>query len=165
VREAGGNGLLAGGRSALKSIRPGGDPSRPRQFLARTKQPYCATLAIASLFLPPTGFKFGRTSKPDSHYFYRCANPGKTVKLKGIDGRTLLECRGNGGQTVVPPSVHETGELIEFTEMADPGPADFNDLLLKCRLMAAAIEIAPHWRNGSGHDLSRALQVPSLEQV
>jgi hypothetical protein len=79
------------------------------------------------------------------------------VKLKGIDGRTLLECRGNGGQTVVPPSVHETGELIEFTEMADPGPADFNDLLLKCRLMAAAIEIAPHWRNGSRHDLSLAL--------
>jgi putative DNA primase/helicase len=29
-------------------------------------------LKIAPIFLPPTGFRFGRKSKPESHHFYRC---------------------------------------------------------------------------------------------
>ena len=73
-------------------------------------------LTLAPIFLPPTGFRFGRKSKPKSHHFYRSESPGKTVRLADSNGRTLLECRGNGGQTVVPPSLHPTGELIEFSE-------------------------------------------------
>jgi putative DNA primase/helicase len=114
-------------------------------------------IAIAAIFLPPTNFKFGRASKPLSHYFYRCTNPGRTVRFKGIDGRTLVECRGTGGQTVVPPSVHETGELIEFSELGEPAEADFNDLLHRCQLMRVAVELAPHWKEGSRHDLSLAV--------
>jgi Bifunctional DNA primase/polymerase, N-terminal len=78
-------------------------------------------LAIAPIFLPTTGFKFGRSSKPNSHHFYRCPTSQKTVRLTGTDGRTLLECRGDGAQTVVPPSTPATGELIEFGELGDPG--------------------------------------------
>ena len=29
-------------------------------------------LILAPLFLPATGFRFGRKSKPESHHFYRC---------------------------------------------------------------------------------------------
>jgi putative DNA primase/helicase len=108
-------------------------------------------LILAPLFLPPTDFKFGRKSKPQSHHFYRSESPGKTVR------RTLVECRGNGGQTVVPPSIHPSGESVEFSEMGSPGTADFNDLLLQCKLMATAIEVAPHWNSGSRHELSLAV--------
>ena len=114
-------------------------------------------LILAPLFLPPTGFRFGRKSKPESHYFYRSESPGKTVRLPDSNGRTLVECRGNGGQTAAPPSLHLSGELIEFSEMGCPGTADFNDLLLKCKLMATAIEISPHWQGGGRHELSLAL--------
>jgi hypothetical protein len=114
-------------------------------------------LALAPIFLPPTGFRFGRKSKPDSHRFYHCQHPGKTVRLAGSNGRVLLECRGNGGQTVVPPSVHPIGEVIEFSEMGAPALADFDDLVLRCRLMAIAIKIAPNWKlSGRRHDFSLA---------
>jgi len=114
-------------------------------------------LTLAPIFLPPTGFRFGRESKPESHHFYRGESPGKTVRLADSNGRTLIECRGNGGQTVVPPSVHPSGELIECSEKASPALADFDELLLQCKLMATAIEIAPHWQGGSRHKLSLAV--------
>ena len=114
-------------------------------------------LTLAPIFLPPTSFRFGRKSKPESHHFYRSESPGKTVRLADSNGRTLLECRGNGGQTIVPPSIHPTGELIEFSERGSPAIADFNELLLCCKLIATAIEVAPHWQTGSRHKLSLAL--------
>jgi putative DNA primase/helicase len=114
-------------------------------------------LTLAPLFLPPTSLRFGRKSKPESHHFYRCQNHGRTVRLSSSDGRTLLECRGNGGQTVVPPSIHPTGEQIEFGERGSPAIADFEELLLRCKLMAIAIEIVPHWNSGSRHELSLAI--------
>jgi putative DNA primase/helicase len=114
-------------------------------------------LTLAPIFLPPTGFTFGRKSKPRSHYFYRCQNHGRTVRLSSSSGRNLLECRGDGGQTVVPPSLHPTGEQIEFSERGSPAIADFDELVLQCKLMATAIEISPHWQTGSRHNLSLAL--------
>ncbi len=114
-------------------------------------------LTLAPIFLPPTSLTFGRKSKPESHRFYRCQNSGSTQRLSSSGGRTLLECRGNGGQTVVPPSLHPTGELIQFNEMGLPALADFNELVLQCKLMATAIEIAPHWQGGSRHKLSLAV--------
>ena len=114
-------------------------------------------LILAPLFLPPTSLRFGRKSKPESHRFYRCQNQGRTVRLSSSDGKTLLECRGNGGQTVVPPSIHPRGELIEFSEKASPALADFDDLLLQCKLMAATIELSPHWQGGCRHELSLAV--------
>jgi putative DNA primase/helicase len=115
------------------------------------------SLLIAPLFLPPTGFKFGRPSNPNSHHFYRCPETRGTIRLKGSDGRKLIECRADGGQTVVPPSVHEGGEKIQFTEMGDPAESNYDHLLLQCRLIATAIELAPHWRNSARHDLSLAV--------
>jgi hypothetical protein len=69
----------------------------------------------------------------------------------------LLACRGDGGQTIVPQSTHATGELIDFSEMGDPGEADYDELLLQCKLIATAIELAPQWKEGSRHDLSLAI--------
>ena len=57
----------------------------------------------------------------------------------------------------MPPSLHPSGELIEFSEKASPALADFDELLLCCKLMATAIEISPHWQGGSRHDLSLAV--------
>ncbi|HKD45168.1 MAG TPA: AAA family ATPase [Candidatus Angelobacter sp.] len=91
-----------------------------------------ATQAWAE-FGPETGFAFGHKSKPASHFFYH-VDPGiklrqyqdPTARKGGAGGGEadkqgmLLEVRcrkkdgGIGLQTVVPPSVHPSGELIEF---------------------------------------------------
>src|SRR6516164_7623960 len=62
-------------------------------------------ITIASAFLPPTGRIHGRATKPSSHWWYVAAGV-KTTRFKDVDGTCLLELRGTGTQTVLPPSVH-----------------------------------------------------------
>jgi hypothetical protein len=85
-------------------------------------------------FAPPTGWVHGRRSKPASHFFYY---PDPTVRsLKIVDptggkGKQacLLELRAlsstgeRGLQTLVPPSIHPSGETIEFAPGATGIPA------------------------------------------
>lgn len=84
-------------------------------------------LALADVFLPKTEMEFGRKSKPRSHRIYRSQNAGKTKRLQGRDG-VIVELRGNGGQTMFPPSVHPSGEHVEFSKADEPSEADWNDL-------------------------------------
>lgn len=75
-------------------------------------------LALAPRILPPTGFVFGRKSKPRSHMLYTSA--AKTKRFHLPDGGTSVELRGEatdgspGIQTVFPPSEHPSGETIEW---------------------------------------------------
>ena len=103
-------------------------------------------LVLAARFLPPTGSVFGREGKPDSHRLYVSAVP-KTVQFKDPeDGdRMLLELRSTGGQTVFPPSIHESGERIDWTGFDEPMQVDevrlasaASDLAVACLLVRAA---------------------------
>src|ERR1035441_1556075 len=78
-------------------------------------------LAVAPEFLPDTGLKFGRESKPASHWFYFCDPPIRSRKFADpVDKHMIVElrCQTAGGkiglQTIVPPSVHE-GRSEEHT--------------------------------------------------
>lgn len=78
---------------------------------------------LASDYLPDT-WVFGRKSKPRAHWLYVCEGV-RTRQFKSVDGRMMLEMRGeastgSGNQTVMPPSVHMSGETIEW----DPDFAD-----------------------------------------
>ncbi len=84
-------------------------------------------------YLPPTA-TFGRASNPRSHWLYTLTPPGGIRRYQDpITGDTLLELRGNGGQTVFPGSVHESGEPINWdghqTPAACPDLADRADRL------------------------------------
>lgn len=72
---------------------------------------------IIEAFFPATDAIFGRASKPRSHRLYRVEAP-EFPWLKYQDPITkkfLFEIRGDGGlQTVLPGSVHETGEVVEW---------------------------------------------------
>lgn len=126
-----------------------------------------ALLAFPEL-APDTGLIFGRPSKPRSHYFYRIDPPSKSVKyLDPVDGATLLEFRclksdGSVGlQTVVPPSVHPSGERIEFWRDCNREPAnvDVEELGRAVRWTAAVSLLARHWPQPQGgrHDAFLAL--------
>ena len=111
-------------------------------------------IAAAPMFLPATGMRFGRPSKPASHWIYRLDPPiASTTFVDPVDKKVLLELRclnkdgSVGHQTVVPPSTHPSGELIRFEPGFERSPAniDANDLLESLRTMAAAALLAKHW--------------------
>ena len=113
-------------------------------------------VALAADFLPPTNAKFGRPSKTDSHWLYKCVPPGTTSKFADIGDINakhaaaekklmLVECRSTGVQTVFPGSVHEEGEFIDWSEHGEPAPIDGDVLLVCVKKLAAAAILARHW--------------------
>jgi hypothetical protein len=61
-----------------------------------------AAIIAAPYLLPETGAIFGRASKRSSHREYRTEEAGRTIQLRGSDGRMIVELRANGAQTMVP---------------------------------------------------------------
>lgn len=57
-------------------------------------------LYVAPTFLPPSGAVFGRSSKPKSHWLYRCPN-AKTTRFE-FKGECLAEIRSTGGRPCSP---------------------------------------------------------------
>ena len=111
-------------------------------------------IAAARNFLPPTAL-FGHASKRASHWIYQtnlCETRDRAaLKFDGSDKHGLLEVRMGGrglaAQTIFPPSVHVSGELIEWE---NGGPSkitdiDGDELLQRARRLAAAAEIARNY--------------------
>jgi predicted P-loop ATPase len=119
----------------------------------------CAeALAIAHPFLPETNLVFGRASRPASHYIYRCDPPVVSLKFsdpiivdKNENTLVELRCRKKddtaGFQTVVPESVHESGELIRFEPGRNGYPAniDAETLVKAVQRVAAASLLSRYW--------------------
>jgi hypothetical protein len=128
----------------------------------------CFEAIAAAPYLLPRTAVFGHASKRGSHWIYQtdlCETQDRAaLKLMGSDKRGLLEVRigaqGSGAQTIFPPSVHMSGEPIEWE---DGGPSKITDidgdkLLLHARRLAAATEIARNYPNvGGRHDAAFVL--------
>jgi KaiC/GvpD/RAD55 family RecA-like ATPase len=66
---------------------------------------------VARTLLPHTRM-FGRAGKRGSHYLYRVVG-AKTRKWQGAGGM-IVELRSTGTQTMMPGSVHPSGEMVEW---------------------------------------------------
>jgi hypothetical protein len=118
-------------------------------------------VAIAPYVLPRTGAVFGRASSRDSHWLYISnlheGPHGATIQfrdplLKG-DEAMLLEIRiggknGDGeikgAQTVMPGSVHDSGENIVWEEEGKPATIDGDDLVQCAGRLAAKSQDQSH---------------------
>jgi hypothetical protein len=122
-------------------------------------------LALADAFLPPTQRIHGRPGKLRSHRWYRVSPSPKYVKLvdpmlEKSDPRasTIVELRQDRHQTIVPPSLHVSGELYGWDEEGEPAQADAGDLALRVHKVAAAALLARYWPpQGRRHDAALAL--------
>jgi P4 family phage/plasmid primase-like protien len=124
-------------------------------------------IIAARALLPETGLIFGRQSKPFSHYLFRSDPPVRTQQfLDPLDKATLIELRGLssdgsiGLQTIVPPSVHESGEPVRFEQGFDGIAANIDAVVLvsAVRKVAAAAILSRHWpTKGSRHHAFLAL--------
>jgi P4 family phage/plasmid primase-like protien len=81
----------------------------------------------------------------------------QTERFKREDGSVLLELRGDGAQTVFPPSVHPDGKPYEWVQECEPCAIDA-DRLRTLAVMIATVALAPEgWSPGNRHDIALAL--------
>lgn len=116
---------------------------------------------FAKYFLPATTARFGRKSKPQSHYLYR-ADLDQLAKRAFMDPvlrSTIIEIRGDAHQTVMPGSIHQdTGELIEWAEVAFPDVTrvEIDVLERAVKMVAIAVMIVRHmWAEGQRNEVCK----------
>src|SRR5262249_40305373 len=121
-------------------------------------------IGFAPEFLPATNAVFGRKSKPASHQLY-VTDLYKTEKrattqfaqfLNGRQGQMIVELRiggnGKGAVTVAPPSMHETGEMVEWIRDGDPTQLAGDSLIRAVRKLAVTDLLSRHYPGqGSRH--------------
>jgi hypothetical protein len=124
----------------------------------------CAeAIALAPHYLPES-WCFGRTSKPRSHYLY-FTEGAFSKQFRDGNEHVMLELRGettkgSGNQTVLPPSVHASGEPIDWDvdvgdSMAEPRMIDVRVLhTAVCKLARATLFM----REGATLEEARAME-------
>ena len=114
--------------------------------------------AVATALLPETGMVSGRPGSPRSHFWYVVPDAqGRQSFTHRGSGDTLVELRGTGGQTVVPPSTHVSGEPIRWEESGDPATSTWEELRKAVRTVAASAILVRAWKDGIRHDLAMAV--------
>lgn len=115
-------------------------------------------IVLATAFLPSTGRIHGRKSKPDSHWYYYGEAGLKPEKFSDLDGTCLIEIRSTGQQTIVPPSIHPSGEKVRWATKGKPSTVTNEVISQVAGKLAAACLIARHWPSiGSRDEASLAL--------
>ena len=117
-----------------------------------------AAKALADVILPEPAVKFDRGSSDSGHYLFKASSFGSRKSFTANkSGSTLVELRGDGAQTMIPPSVHPNGNKLSFTALNEAANAvEYADLLKAVNLLAACSEIAQSWQEGLRHDLAMA---------
>jgi predicted P-loop ATPase len=127
-------------------------------------------IGFAPEFLPPTAAIFGHRSKPCSHQLYvsdlhktenKTAIQFREYK-NGVVGQTIIELRigsnGKGAATIVPPSMHVTGEMVQWESEGEPARVDGAVLKRAVLMLAVAVLLKPNYPGqGSRHEGARVL--------
>ena len=82
-----------------------------------------AAKALADVILPePIAVKFDQRVADSGHYLFRASSFGPRKSFNANkSGSTLVELRGDGAQTMIPPSVHPNGNKLSFTALNESG--------------------------------------------
>jgi len=108
-------------------------------------------IVVARMLLLKTQRIHGRPSKPESHYWY-IAHGSKPEQFKDLSNAVLVEIRSTGQQTVVPGSVHPSGEELRWEIDREPNVVDAAGLRASVAAVATATLLAQHWPGeGSRH--------------
>lgn len=115
-------------------------------------------IVIGDRYLPATDMIHGRPGKPCSHWWYICDPLPDTRRYKDPDGTVICELRSTGGQTIVPPSLHESGEQLAWETLGGPAALPGSYLAGEVAKVAAGALLARNWPvKGGRHDLVMAL--------
>ena len=113
---------------------------------------------LADVFLPSTNMVHGRPGNPRSHHWYVTSPVPGISQWRDVDGIMLLELRGTGGHTIIPPSTHPEGDTLVWYEEGEPSAVSEHDLRQACSHLAATALLARHWPGkGSRHHAGLAV--------
>ena len=113
------------------------------------------TKSLADIILPLPIAAFDRGTSDSGHYIYKAATTGPRKSFTASDKSTLVELRGDGSQTMIPPSIHPNGVRLDFTFFNEAAlPVAYDELLAAVHLLAACSELAQNWQEGLRHELA-----------
>ena len=120
------------------------------------------TRRLQDQLLPPTPAKSGTDSRPSSHFWY-IAEPGTLQETRsykmptgtGGASESIVEYRSTGGQTVIPPSRHPSGDMYRWSGKpwgGKEGPArvDGRVLAVQVALLGFCTLLVKHWPHEGG---------------
>ena len=128
---------------------------------------YNARIA-AQILLPRTRMVYGRRSALPSHYFYKSEvlkrlklNHPETNKCLVMLKTSMVDENGKikGACTLVPPSIHPSGERLKWYDPDDfyPKKVKAKILIKRIHLIGVVCLLKSIWNNGSGHCLALSL--------
>lgn len=137
-------------------------PGEPSNWLCDTDLDCKEAVLLAQEFLPQTGRKSGRGAIEFSHWWYYSKSlvtrKFEDPMLRGSDERAMiLELRSTGCHTLVPPSLHPSGDLYIWNDEGEPATVNANGLLLAASKLAACCLTSRYWQDGKRHNLALAL--------
>jgi hypothetical protein len=131
------------------AFRDGGNIGIHNVNIATVDRDCPETYALRGRFLPPT-FMTGHGATPESHAWY-LVTAGEPPFLQFRDGAMMVELRyGKGKQTVIPPSVHPSGEVYAVGNNLPVASIGAEELERGVRMEAAAALIARHYEKPGG---------------
>jgi predicted P-loop ATPase len=121
-------------------------------------------VTLAQHFLPQTAATFGRCSKPCSHQLY-ISDLCKTEKRAAIQFEyaddMIVELRiggaGKGAFTVFPPSMHVSGEMVEWVSEGEPAQVAGAELKSAVTRLFIACVLVQAYPKGVRHKAALAL--------
>jgi putative DNA primase/helicase len=121
---------------------------------------------LAELILPKPFAQFDRGTPDSGHYLYKAITCGPTKKFSGNGPKSaLLELRGDGFQTMIPPFIHPDGNRLNFTDINQDAPeVEYANLLKSVACLAACSEVAQLWVSGRRHELALSFSGLCLKQ-
>ena len=113
-------------------------------------------VALAKNFLPAT-LTYGRKGNPTSHYIYKCVG-AENLRCRLKSEGMVIELRGTGFQSVLPPSLHPSGERYRIEN--EQAPMEVSYRMLRrwvYEIGAAASFVANYPDEGGRHDYVHAV--------
>ena len=134
---------------------------KPSHWLVDADLDCKEAVGLAPSFLPKTRRVYGRETRPDSHYLYWC-NGIRPMKFNDPEpsdheATCLLELRSTGQQSVVPPSIHPSGERVRWKKRGEPARVSRDELRIRLGQLASAALLGRRWKRGIRQEIALSL--------
>lgn len=117
----------------------------------------CPESLIASQYYLPKTYTYGRAGAPASHFLYRCEG-AITRKYQSRQMGTIVEIRSSGTQSVLPPSIHPSGERYKSFNKGDIAEIRWGNLDNRIKKLAAVGLASKYYPDkGARHDFVHAM--------
>src|ERR1019366_580680 len=136
---------------------------KPSHWLVDVDLDCNEAVVLAPRILPKTDRVYGRETRLTSHYLYQ-SEGAESIKFNDPDRESsdpesacVLELRSTGLQSIVPPSIHPSGERIRWEKRGEPARVSPDELRIRLGQLASAALLARRWTWGMRNQIVLSL--------